>query len=246
MARGNRSFAWDAFDPEAYLSHYYREPHADDDQVVALTAAAIAGCAPPTGGLDVVDVGTGPNLFPLLAALPSASRVTAWEFSRANVEWLREALQRNSLAPEWLHFWSIVRQIRAPQVLPPDPLEALRAKVQVEQGSIFDLPARRFDAATMFFCAESITADPAEFKVACSRFAGCVRSGGLMLGAFLAGSEGYDVAGRRYPAVALTQSNIAAVFAGLADKVKVEAIGDRNAEIRSGYAGMVFLTARAR
>ena len=43
-------------------------------------------------------------------------------------------------------------------------MPALRAKTSVRQGSIFDLPERRWDAATMFFCAESITERKDKFE----------------------------------------------------------------------------------
>lgn len=45
----------------------------------------------------------------------------------------------------------------------------------VKQGSIFDLPERTWDAATMFFCAESITEHQDEFEAACAAFARCVK-----------------------------------------------------------------------
>lgn len=47
----------------------------------------------------------------------------------------------------------------------------LRTKSVVKQGSICDLPERTWDAATMFFCAESITEHQDEFEVASAAFA---------------------------------------------------------------------------
>ena len=79
------------------------------------------------------------------------------------------------------------------------PIPALRAKTALRQGSIFDLPQRAWDAATMFFCAESITGRQDEFEAACAAFARCVRPGGALIAAFLVRSAGYVVADRPFP-----------------------------------------------
>ncbi len=243
---GNEDFAWSRFDPEAYVAHYYADPHPDDDRVVRLTAEALAAGA-GAREIECVDVGTGPNLFPLLAALPVASRVTAWEYSEANVLWLRKELAGGRLRAPWTHFWSIAQSAhdRARADI-AEPIQALNAKADIVQGSIFDLPARNWDAATMFFCAESITERQDEFERACAAFAGAVRPGGVLAAAFLAGSRGYQVGTEDFPAVSITPDSLEAAFASLAENISVTLIGDRAEEIRSGYTGMIFLTARAR
>lgn len=241
----NEDFAWTRFDPEAYVAHYYAEPHPDDDDVVRRTAAALAAAGQTD--LDVVDVGTGPNLFPLFAALPIAKRLTAWEYAESNIAWLRKELARDALRAPWDHFWQVAASAHAPDKLPKgDPTALLREKTEVVQGSIFDLPRRRWDAATMFFCAESITARQDEFERACAAFAGAVRSGGVLAAAFLAGSRGYRVGEEDYPAVSITEASLRSAFEGLAEDIELAAIGQMGEEIRSGYSGMVFLRARAR
>ncbi|HRP11814.1 MAG TPA: hypothetical protein PLK37_12330 [Terricaulis sp.] len=243
---GNEDFAWSRFDPEAYVAHYYAEPHPDDDRVVRLTAEALAACA-GAGEIETLDVGTGPNLFPLFAALPVARRVTAWEYSEANVAWLRKELAAGVLRAPWDHFWEIARagHDRARAAIAA-PIPALAARAEIVQGSIFDLPARQWDAATMFFCAESITEQQEEFERACAAFAGAVRPGGTLAAAFLAGSRGYQVGDEDFPAVAITPASLEAAFAPLASDIALTLIGDREEEIRSGYSGMIFLRARAR
>ena len=87
-------------------------------------------------------------------------------------------------------------------------------RTEVVQGSIFDLPQRRWDAATMFFCAESITAEQQEFERACAAFAGAVKPGGVLAAAFLAGSRGYRVGEENYPAVAVDPPAASVLKAG--------------------------------
>lgn len=244
---GNQDFDWARFDPEAYVAHYYADPHPDDDEVVRLTAQALARGAAGGRALNTIDVGTGPNLFPLLAALPVAQRVTAWEYSEANVAWLRKELAAGVLRAPWTHFWSVARDAHGPLgAAIVEPIRALAGKADIQQGSIFDLPACTWDAATMFFCAESITEREEEFSRACSAFAKAVRPGGVLAAAFLAGSRGYHVGDEDFPAVAVSADLLEQVFADLARDVVVTPIGERAEEIRSGYTGMLFLSAVAR
>jgi hypothetical protein len=241
----NEQFAWNEFDPEAYVSHYYSDPHPDDERAVGLASLALAAAEPAGALLKVVDIGTGPNLFPLLAALPRGSQLTAWEFSENNVRWLNAELQRSTIGEPWRHFWEVVRSAYGTD-LPADPMPALRERTRVRRGSVFELPERQWDAATMFFCAESITALAEEFQQACARFARCVRPGGTLVAAFLLSSDAYVVAGRRYPVLNLSEDMLGAAFRPIADQVKIQTIGDAGEEIRSGYSRMAFLTARSR
>lgn len=244
--RGNADYQWSQFDPEAYFEQYYGEPHPDDDHVVRLAAGALKE-AVPEGALDVVDVGIGPSLIPFLCALPRARRLTGWEFAERNIAWLKDELDRDAMRPQWRHFWDVAREAYGAEWnLPENPIPLLREMSDLRQGSIFDLPARTWDAATMFFCAESITKQQREFEAACAAFARAVRPGGTLAAAFLVRSEGYVVADYPFPALNLSAEAIAQVFAPHAGEIRTEQVGIVDREIRSGYSGMLFLTAVAR
>jgi hypothetical protein len=245
--RGNAAYEWKQFDPEYYFQQYYGDPHPDDDHVVRETVRALKEALPNSNDLDIVDVGTGPNLIPMFCALPRARRLTAWEYAESNIEWLGREVDRDALRPQWQHFWNTARDAYgAHWDLPDDPLPAIKQKCSIVQGSIFDLPASTWDAATMFFCAESITKRRDEFEAACAAFARCVRPGGTLAAAFLVSSEGYVVANLEFPALRLSPEAIAEVFAAHADHVNVESVGLVDKEIASGYSGQAFLTATRR
>lgn len=246
-ATGNADYKWSAFDPEVYFQQYYGEPHPDDDRITRLAAEALKGAGPAGNALDVVDVGTGPNLIPFFAALPRARRLTAWEYTDANLAWLAAELAREEMRPQWRHFWRTAREAYGEgSDLPDNPTAALRERCVLEQGSIFDLPARTWDAATMFFCAESITKRQDEFEAACAAFARCVCPGGTLAAAFLVRSEGYVVAEQAFPAIKLAPEAIEGVFKSLANDVTAKQIGIVEREIASGYTGALFITAVAR
>lgn len=245
--RGNAEYEWASFDPEAYFQHYYGEPHPDDDRVIECAVEAVKDARPAGGDLDFVDVGTGPNLIPLFCALPRARSLTVWEHSRSNVAWLKAELAGDAMRPQWRHFWDVTRSAYGSGYrLAENPMPSLRAKTAVVQGSIFDLPERRFDAATMFFCAESITERKDEFERACAAYARTARQGGALIAAFLVRSAGYVVADRPFPVLSLSVETIEEVFSRHAVAIRAEQIGIREREIRSGYSGFVFLTGIAR
>lgn len=245
-ARSNADYSWKEFDSEAYFQHYYGDPHPDDDLVTKLAAEALKRASPAGRALDILDVGTGPNLIPFLSALPRARRLTAWEYAESNVAWLEAELRRDDLRPQWQHFWNIVRETYGPEWdLPADPAAQLREKCEVSQGSIFDLPQRNWDAASMFFCAESITKRQDEFEAACATFARAVRPGGTLAAAFLARSEGYVVADYLYPALNLTAEAVERTFSAHAGALATRTVGIVDREVRSGYTGIIFLTGEA-
>jgi NNMT/PNMT/TEMT family len=243
---GNADYQWAEFDSEAYFQHYYGEPHPDDDCVIRFAVEAMKRAAPIDTELDIVDVGTGPSLIPFLCALPRARKLTAWEYAESNVAWLEAELQKREMRPQWRHFWRVVREAYQPEALPDDPIPLLRTRSAITRGSVFDLPERNWDAATMFFCAESITERQDEFEAACVAFARSVKPGGMLAAAFLVRSAGYIVADRPFPVLSLTPELIEQVFTLNADGVRAEKIGIREREIRSGYSGFIFLTGTAR
>jgi hypothetical protein len=239
----NADYQWAEFDPEVYFQHYYGKPHPDDERVLQCAVEAMKRAAPIGAELDVVDVGTGSNLIPLFCALPRARSLTAWEYAERNIAWLKAEMLREEMRPAWHHFWNLTRQAYQPEhVLPEDPIPILRAKCSMRQGSIFELPERTWDAATMFFCAESITNCQNEFEAACAAYARSVKPGGTLSAAFLVSSKGYVVGDRPFPGLNLSVEAIERVFGRHVHHMKAEPMGIAEREIRSGYFGCVFLT----
>lgn len=238
MSSSNADIAWAGFDPDAYFAEYYGEPHRDDVTAAQRTAAFLRSVA-GDAKLDMVDIGTGASLIPLLAALPVARTLTAWEYGAANVAWLKQEVQRESLRPQWQTFWSAVGDgVIAPAA-------TLAASAQIVQGSIFDLPRAHWQGATMFFCAESITGSVDEFARACARFVRCTLPGAPLVAAFLAESRGYAFGDARYPAVPVTADLLVRIFAPLAGAISIERICSEQFSGVNGYTGMLLLSARA-
>ncbi len=229
----NAALPWDEFDTRDYLDHNYRTLRDDDQQIIRLVGEFF-GSTGVTGGQGI-DVGTGANLYPVLAMLPFCDEITLCERSASNLAWLRaEVVGYSEL---WEPFWRQVRD-RPPYTRVGEPRTILAGRARVERGDVFGLAAGRWDIGTMFFVAESLSGIRVEFEVALRRFLGALRPGAPFAAAFMENSRGYSVGGRWFPAVAMTADDIGELLAGLTHNVVIHRIGTAT-PLRDGYDGMV-------
>jgi NNMT/PNMT/TEMT family len=208
---GNEQFPWDSFDPEWYLNHNYGTLRDDDRQILHRLGEFFnkAGQSGEVGQDRLshgVDVGSGANLYPLLAMLPLCGHVTLWERAETNCAWLdREIIKYSQVwDPFWdeLASWPLYRSMQ-------DPRWSVYERTKVERGrSIFDLPEDAFDVATMFFVAESITKRRDEFVRATRCFLRSLRPNKPFAAAFMLQSRGYVVNDVHFPAVAITEDHV--------------------------------------
>jgi NNMT/PNMT/TEMT family len=238
----NADFPWDEFDPAHYWAHNYTTLRDDDREILELVSRWFTRTA-GSHRLSGLDIGAGSNLYPALAMLPHCASLTLREFSAANVGWLRAATL--ALPADWLPFWQVVSpgnrrgDFRSASA-------ALAGRARVEQGSVFDLPTAAWDLGTMFFVAESISQDPAEFTAAVAAFVRAVKPGGPFAAAFMERSDGYSVGHRRFPATSIGQAEVYSALEPVADQVAVYPVETRPAPLRAGYTGMLVATGLAR
>lgn len=237
---GNAEFPWDDFDSEWYLDHNYRGLRDDDRQILQRLAEFFGSLDHP-GLKHGIDVGTGTNLYPALAMLPLCGRITLRERAKTNCDWLHGEIGKFS--DVWDPYWTELSQWPLYQPI-GDPRWAMRERARVQHGSIFNLEKNAYDIGTMFFVAESITARDDEFQRATCCFLRSLKSNAPFAAAFMHGSNGYNVAGVRFPAVAITEEHVRKCLEieGV-QRSKVEWIGSSN-PLRKGVA-MMLVTGRA-
>ena len=235
----NSDVDWSTFSSTAYLEHNYARLRADDALIVGRLAQFYSALP---HGLRVLEVGTGPNMYPVLAALPVAERIDVVEHAPTNVAWLRDEVKQ--LSEVWRPFWQALQKA-SPLYAHVDPARAVRDLVRVEQASIFDLAEEQWDVVSMHFVAESITSDSAEFDKAMQKFLCAVRHGGSFVAALMEGSRGYAVLDAEFPALAVDEAVVRAALPGAVD-VEVLRIGLEadEEELRTGYSGMLVVTGR--
>lgn len=234
----NADCPWDLFDSNWYLTRNYNILRDDDRAIIEHLATFFAAKA-PTRNWHGIDVGSGTNLYPALSMLPLVQSVTLWEHSAANVRWLEHGVRPYSQS--WDPFWGalcesagIYRQIRRPRAVLP-------SLAKVEKASVFDLPEAAWDIGTMFFVAESITGVRAEFELAMTTFIRSLKPGSPFVAAFMRNSRGYSVGSQRFPAVAITESDLRKLLRDEAVETHIRRIVSPE-PLREGYDGMILVT----
>lgn len=245
----NADVQWNRFSSHDYWQRNYHELQAEDQEIIRLVRqffiATFRGRPRARRGIDV---GSGTNLYPALLMLPWADRIMLTDYSASNVRWLRHQLTTGGAAWTWQPFWHELHEAERYNEI-ADPYKHLRVACHSEPGyagierrSVFSLPKARWDLGTMFFVAESITEDPAEFRAALAGFTGALKPGSPFATAFMAGSHGYPVAGTHFPALPINQDDVRRHFTELgASDLSVELLRTTH-RVRDGYAGMIVAT----
>jgi hypothetical protein len=180
--------------------------------------------------------------------LPWTEQILLTDLSARNVDWLRRQLADGNTAWTWQAFWDELHKAEGYDGIGAPHKQLWQACFRdpkcpgIEQRSVFGLPAEQWDLGTMFFVAESITEDPAEFRKAVAHFVGALKPGAPFATAFMAGSDGYTVAGTRFPALPVTPDDVKLYFTELgASNLSVELLRTEH-RVRPGYERMIVAT----
>jgi hypothetical protein len=232
----NSDCAWDEFDSVSYQKHNYDVLRADDRTILERTRdffASVGGADDRSG----MDVGTGSNLYPVMAMLPWCKKITMTEHSAGNVAWLHHEILDYS--PSWDQYWNVLCDAPAYADV-ANPRKVLADRADVRKGSVFELPRHTWDMGTMFFVAESISSRWVEFETALGCFLDALRPGAPFAAAFMEGSRGYRVGEHDFPAVAIEVPDLKKALEIRTADLLVERIGMVDTALRVGYTGMIF------
>jgi len=236
----NADVDWDRWPVPTYLAENYREFHACDDAVIVHHSAVYRAL-----GRDslarAVELGAGPNLYPLFLASGAARRIDAVDRSAAGLGYLRQQIT-DGPDPMWLPYW---RRCRALNPELPDRLGSALARVRVLPGDAFALAGSGYDLASMNFVAESVTEDPDEFAHLCAAFVATARPGGHLVAAFMENMGRYELGdGSRWPGTPVDAAIVSRVFTPLTDDLQISRVDADPRLPEYGYSGMVLLRAR--
>ena len=240
--RRNGDADWHSWPVDTYLAENYRQLHSCDDAVITHHSAfyrRIARSSIPRS----VEIGAGPNLYPLLLAAGACQQVDALDPSRANVAYLREQVTRGA-DDSWQPFYDRCRALNPD--LPATMAEALHG-VSPRLGELADLEPASYDLASMNFVAESVSEDLAEVTAFCRTFARSVRPGGQLVASFMERQARYRLGdGSQWPGCPVDVGDVLRIFEGEVDQLEVSRIDSDPAlpDYYGGYTGMILLTAR--
>ena len=235
----NADVDWDQWPVQDYLGEVYQELHPSDHDVIRHHAAFYRRI--PPGDVRVsLELGAGPNLYPVMLAASVSPRIEVVEPSAASIAYLRRQL-RDGADPSWLPFHERCREL-----LPalPVTLDEVLARVDIRRGTAADLVEGSYDLASMHFVAESVTEDPDEFARLCAAFARSVRPGGWLVATFMENMGRYQVGqGPQWPGYPVDRGIIETVFMPLVSELATTRTDFDTTGPDYGYTGMVMLTA---
>ncbi|MFI5890381.1 SCO2525 family SAM-dependent methyltransferase [Actinoplanes sp. NPDC051513] len=242
VGAANDDAPWDRFDSYEYYWHNYGRLRHDDALIIDIVADFFVHCfdrSQPRALAKAIDVGSGTNLYPALAMMPFSSRVTLFERSHTNRQWLIDALVKPQ--PTWRdEFWSAIAQNRPMYQKIKDPLDVLAGRAWVTKGNVFALQPEQYDLGTMFFVAESITTRDDEFRRATLNFVDSLKPGSPFAAAFMCRSEGYFVGSTFFPACSIDDADVERCLAPVARISQIKRVDSD--DLRDGYSGMIIAT----
>lgn len=232
----NAGYDWDSFDSQDYVARNYAVLSASDRRILETARDFFGGLEFPAGARGI-DVGAGTNLYPALSMLPFCDEISLAEHSASNVAWLRD--QTAAYSPLWDPYWELLREHAAYHGV-SDPRAALAKRTRVAQVDLLaEIDGGPWDVGTMFFVAESFSTSMAEFRDALRRFHRLLRPRAPFVIAFMENSQGYEVGGVLFPAVAVERADVERELAETSSDFTVERIAVSGAPLRDGYSGML-------
>lgn len=236
----NEDADWDAWPVGDYLAENYRRLHDVDIAVIEHHSSVLRTL--PAGSVDrSLELGAGPNLYPLMLVGGACRGTDAVEPSAAGRGYLRSQLG-GGLDPSWEPFYACCRGFNPG--LPGDVGEALSG-VDVVDGDALRLPRAGYGLASMNFVAESATEDRVEFVAFCLAFARSVAPGGVLVASFMENMGRYRIGeGPLWPGYPVDADMVREVFAPETTDLVVRRI-DADPDLPDwGYTGMVLMSAR--
>lgn len=239
----NEAAPWLQFDADMYWKNNYSSILPEDAEIIRFASRFLINSR--AGRLPVrsaVDVGAGTNLYPALLMLPWTERIEFTEYAPGNIDWLTENLADSAGEWSWRPFWDLLAGLPGYREV-EHPRHRLAHHHEIRQLSIFDLPRRAWGLGSMFFVADGMTSEEAEFEAAVRSFLSALTPGAPFMMAFMEGSAGYDVSGIRFPAVRVTLESLHKLLAGL-PVTGTEVLRTDNSirRVRPGYDAMLLVT----
>jgi NNMT/PNMT/TEMT family len=248
----NADGRWNEFSSQEYWRHNYEEMQPEDREIIERVSLFFTrSFAHRDHAEHAIDVGSGANLYPALLMLPWADQILLTDYSENNLSWLRQQVMEDGTSWNWHSFWRELCKRRGYSQI-SEPRKQLREAclgepelAGIARCSVFDLPRARWQLGTMFFVAESITQDSAEFRAAVGAFIHALVPGSPFAATFMAGSDGYFVAGTPFPAVQISAGDVTQCLSDLGAENLSVRLNRTPHRVRPGYNGMIVATGLA-
>ncbi|MDX1765821.1 MAG: hypothetical protein R3313_02615 [Candidatus Saccharimonadales bacterium] len=244
---------WEKFDPYEYVKRNYGEAILpEDSSIIETVIRSLERSGVPAGSLEhVAEIGSGPNLYPLMLVTPymkPGARAELLEFTKANRDYLQKVVDgemEGEHAEYWHKFADLMQKIGGGLYSRAE--ERAKDAADIKPGSIFELEKNKYDLISSYFVAESIVDTQRPFREAIESMSQALKSGGIMVVAHMVGSEGYHAGeGTHFPAVSLSIKDLEETYkdAGLEFELSSAGGEEITEKAREGYHGMAVVVAR--
>ncbi len=245
----NAQAPWADFSSEKYYDHNYKIMLAEDQEIMQRVSLFFAKAFANRDRAEcAIDVGSGANLYPALLMLPWTRNILLTDYSPPNVDWLDREVREESTPWPWESFWLELKAAKGYEDV-EDPRRQLKKaclgdphRAGIKRESVFTLPEDQWQLGTMFFVAESITEDLAEFRAAVGKFVSALQKDAPFAATFMAESDGYRVGTTWFPARSVTSEQVRECFEDLGVNKLTVAMTEKPAKVRDGYKGMIIAT----
>lgn len=236
--QSNSDCDWELFDCEAYVASNYGEISAPDLSIVELLLQVHAQV--PNGG-SMIEIGVGPNLYPIMVASAHRERIHVTDYSLRNLAYVEQHLSADRWLAPWNHWATVIESLDGTHSHLGGGPVAVRTICEFDQVSLYDLGEAIYDFSSMHFVAESITSDYDELIKGCRNSVRCLRPGGSFVASFMLKSEGYTTAASKFPAVNVDVDTIHQIMRPYCRTLDYVLLADPEHAVREGHRGMMLV-----
>lgn len=244
---------WEKFHSDDYLVEYYDHIGNENEKLLEFLVAAYKLMP---SGLTMLDVGTGPTIYQLMAASDSVLSISCGEFLDQNLEKIRAWAQNSPKAFDWSLFTERILLLEDVHATPAKIVEResltrhkitdifrLDLKAEVDERLICG-----YDLLSVQFVPESITSSLDEYAKCLRHISLMLKPGGFLLMSAIKSAKSYRVGSDFFPAVSLNEATLSThlVEAGFLKEPILSA--GVNAENQGGqkYEGLMFVLTQKR
>jgi hypothetical protein len=221
MATSSLVADWSDFDPRDYLDEYYKDLGAEN---VALLRFFVEACRGLPRDAVLLDFGGGPTIYPLIAASKAVREIHFSDYLDANLEEVRRWLRGDEAAFDWKPFIQKTLELESGGAhCSAVHVQRRESEIRKHLTRLLRCDASRtppidgcdaaYDIVVSNFCAESATSDRAIWHAYMHNIGSLVRPGGTLIVSALKGAHCYSVGSRTFPAVDISEDDLAEVLA---------------------------------
>lgn len=245
--------SWEKFHSDDYLGEYYDHIGRENEKLLEFLTAAYRLMP---SGLAMLDVGTGPTIYQLIAASGKVSSISCGEFLGQNLRKVHAWVQSLPESFDWSLFTERILLLEGEKATSAKiaERELLTRKKIID---IFQLDLKRpvdkrlvcaYDLLSVQFVPESITSSIDEYSKCLRSISSMLKPRGFLLMSAIKSAKSYKVGKDFFPAVSLNETTLNAhlVEAGFLEEPILSTSVNAENQGSQKYAGLMFLLTQKR